>query len=136
MQRNILDEALLGRLESLDSLFESYRLVAPVRHPKHGSRYPRELREYFLGGLPGSIDIRSGKALTVAVRPAVIAAVQPRCCNGVIGSFEAVKSVWWEKHGLLPIFAWDSHSIAHPLVALVPFSEHERFADYASLTGV
>ena len=113
--------------DSLDGLFLDYQWVTP-NYDRRGHPYPPNDGYFFLGGLPGSIDIRNGRALRAKPSLAVLDRVLPRCCNRALGSFRAVRSAYWMKQGLLPVWADDAHHIAHILVGFVPYSEHERFA--------
>lgn len=121
-------EPLVGTLNSLGDIFAAFRLLRPTLLPCVPPYYPSQQDEFYLGGLPGSIDINTGSALFVTPYINVIEMISPRCTNGVIGSFSARKSEWLSKQGLLPVYAHDRHGIASVLVALVPYSEHERFA--------
>ena len=112
--------------QSFDDIFLDYQWVRPDPTRK-GSPYPHTPGYVFLSGLPGSIDIRNGTALRACPHQHVADLVEPRCTNGSLGSFRAVRSAYWMKQGLLPVWAHDAHHIAQILVGFVPYSEHERF---------
>ena len=54
-------------------------------------------------------------------------AAERRLANGVIGAFRCVRSARYMKDDLLPVYVTDPQHIASPLLALVSYSEHERF---------
>lgn len=111
----------------LDAIFEDFTFSVPSAHIR-GRPYDAPKGYFFLGGLPGSVEIKSPRALYAKPLAHIADAVSRRCCNGSIGSFSAVRSAHWMKQGLLPVWAHDAHHIAHVLVGFVPYSEHERFA--------
>lgn len=109
-----MTQPLLGIQPSLDSLFETFQFQpdAPSGH-------------VLLIGLPGTV--RDGLFLFTKPREEVRRAVAARCVNGSIGGFRAIRSAYWMKQELLPVYAYDLPHIASFLVALVPYTEHGRF---------
>lgn len=90
---------------------------------------------YFLGGLPGSVDIKTGAALYVRPNQRVLDTLRPRMCNGHIGSFAASQSTYWHDRGRLPIWVTDRYNIAHVLLTTVKWSELNRFNSFAEITA-
>jgi len=125
-------DPLLGHIALLGELFTDAQGLLPRRDVR-GSNYPSAPGWYFLGGLPGSINIQTGEALYVRPAANLIALLQARCCNGVLGSFNAVQSSYWHDQGKLPIWAYDSHHIANIFVATVDWSELDRFNAFAQV---
>jgi hypothetical protein len=117
----------LGHFDRLSDLFLDIKL---------GNAGLRQDGFVFLGGLPGSIDLRSSRALYAFPRTHIVRAAQERCCNREIGSFKLVKSVYWARLGLLPVFCTDAYHIAHFLLATVPAEEYDRFNEHHDLPGV
>lgn len=120
----ILTDKVLGGF--LD-LFEDIRFVEAVRARLGNVIYPHETGWYPLTGLPGSVRIKERSALFVKPWSVVIEAATPHMTNNAIGGFRAIQSAHWRKQGLLPVFVTDAHHIASPLLAFVPFTEHEKF---------
>lgn len=123
-------DPLLGILHGLDSLFDRYTMESS-RVNGGVNYFPETLGWYPFTGLPGSVDHHGERRLVVSPHPFVIWALQPMMTTGVIGSFRSVRSAYWMKQNLLPVFAYDAHHISNPFVALVPYSEHERFSGRA-----
>ena len=119
---------LIGQtLASLDDLFSDFIFVTAKPSTRGGTRYDAPRGYYFFGGVPGAIDVHGKRALYAKPHEDIVDLISRRCCNGVIGSFRAVRSAYWMKEGLLPIRAFDAHQIANILVGYVPYREHERF---------
>lgn len=109
----------------LGDLFEDFQYIEVVPVSRGGNRYPNEPGWYPLIGLPGSY--LPGACLYVKPLSHIAQAAATRMTNSAIGSFRAIQSAYWRKQGLLPVFVTDAHHIASPLLAFVPFTEHERF---------
>lgn len=88
---------------------------------------------YFLGGLPGSVDIKTDAALYVKPTQRVLDALRPRMLGSQIGSFAACQSTYWHDRGRLPIWVTDFYGIAHVLLTTVKWSELDRFNNFAEI---
>lgn len=116
---------LEGTFGGLEDLFEDFQYIEAVPALRGGTHYPHDPGWYPLSGLPRSYV--PGAFFYAKPWEVVVRAASPRMTNGVIGSFRAVRSAYWRKQGLLPVFVTDAHHIASLLLAFVPFTEYERF---------
>ena len=112
-----------GSTATLESLFADWTFVQV--DDSNGRHYPAPAGYYLFCGLPGSL----GKDCALFVKPheAVRLAAECRLTNGVIGAFRYVRSARYMKDDLLPVYVSDPQHIGSPLLALVSYSEHERF---------
>lgn len=117
---------LIPGVHSFEELFPSYGYYWPNRRHR-GNPYLVPGSMYPFSGLPGTIDISNSRTLFVRPSSLVAEVSVPRMTNNSIGSFRAVQSAHWMKHGLLPVFVQDRHMIASVLLAFMPQEEHERF---------
>jgi hypothetical protein len=115
-------EPLLGQVSSLDDVFLDYHVLA---RPTDGL--------YFLGGLPGSVDIKTNRALYALPRSEVIDALTPHMVNGEVGCFRARFSEWWSRAGVFPVWAHDSARISQVLLCTVPLPEYDRYNVFAGV---
>lgn len=117
-----------GPTATLESLFADSIFVRVAEG--NGRHYPAPAGYYLFHGLPGSL----GKDCALFVQPheAVRLAAENRLANGVIGAFRCVRSAYFMKDNLLPVYVTDPQHIASPLLALVSYGEHERFEGAAS----
>lgn len=120
---NIESPLVAGPTVRLESLFADWTFV-PV-DDRNGPHYPAPPGYYLFCGLPGSLG--KNHALFVKPHEPVRLAAERRLANGVIGAFRCVRSARYMKDDLLPVYVTDPQHIASPLLALVSYSEHERF---------
>ena len=120
---NIESPLIAGPAATLEALFADWTFVSVDDH--NGRRYPAPAGYYLFHGLPGSLG--PDRALFVKPYEAVRLAAEASLANGVIGAFRCVRSDRYMKDDLLPVFVTDPQRIASPLLALVPYPEHERF---------
>ena len=122
-QANLEGPLLAGTAASLEALFADWTFVAVA--DAGGRHYPAPPGHYLFCGLPGSLG--RNRALFVRPHEAVRLAAEARLANGVIGAFRCVRSARYMADDLLPVYVTDPQRIASPLLALVPYAEHERF---------
>ena len=127
-----LDSPLFaGTAASLEALFADWTFVAVEE--SGGRHYPAPAGYYLFCGLPGSLG--PDRALFVKPHEAVRLAAEARLANGVIDAFRCVRSAHYMKDDLLPVYVTDPQRIARPLLALVPYAEHERFERLSRRAG-
>lgn len=124
---NTTEQPILGIYNNLDELFEGYRYEVAKTYDTGEIAYARPLGWIPLLGLPGSLDTRSSKSLSIKPRDFVRATCQRICTNGVIGHFRSIQSPAWKAKGLLPVYVSDPFGHRSYFIALVNYSEHERF---------
>ena len=128
---NIESPLVAGPTVKLEALFADWTCV-PV-DDAGGRHYPAPAGYYLFCGLPGSLG--KDRALFVKPHEAVRLAAEGRLANGVIGAFRCLRSARFMKDDLLPVYVTDPQRIASPLLALVPYTEHERFERSSRRTG-
>lgn len=114
-----MNQALLGTLSSLDDLFTDFKFAKTTPHGY-----------VLLHGLPGTVREKDKTFLFARPSAATAYSVFWRCTNQAIGGFRAIRSAQWMQKGLLPVYAYDFTNTTSFLVALIPYSEHERFECY------
>lgn len=90
-----------------------------------GRRYAVPSGYYLFGGLPGSL--KNNEVLCVKPKLEVRRLAESVLANGVIGEFRSVRSARLMKHKALPVYVADPFRVSSPLLALLPYAEHERF---------
>lgn len=110
----------------LDALFPRRRLCDYVETQQSGNYPKHPVSYFFLGGLPGSLSQVPPRALYAQPSLDVFEAVVPRCMNRALGSFTVIRSMYWKERGRMLVVARDSHAIASPWVATVPYLSDEE----------
>ena len=125
---NTTEQPILGIYSSLDDLFDGYRYDEAQTYATGEIAYDRPLGWLPLLGLPGCLDTRTSRSLSINPRDFVREACQKICTNGVIGHFRSIQSPAWKTKGLLPVYASDPFGHRSHFIALVNYNEHGRFS--------
>lgn len=115
---------LIGGIQNdFADLFDDWKYVEVC--DKDGRHYVVPPGYYVFGGLPGSL--KDNAILCVKPKLAVRQLAESVLANGVIGEFRSVRSARLMKHKALPVYVADPFRVSSPLLALLPYAEHERF---------
>lgn len=115
---------LIGGIQTdLADLFDDWQYVKVSNG--EARRYEVPLGYYLFGGLPGSL--KDNEVLCVKPKLEVRRLAESVLANGVIGEFRSVRSARLMKHKALPVYVADPLRVSSPLLALLPYAEHDNF---------